>query len=50
MLEGAVITPLSTESFKIPYIGKAIFNVSKAEPKTVVQGYSLYIPVNLEAN
>ena len=48
--EGAVITPLDKESFKIPYIGKAIYNVSKVEPKTVVQGYSLYIPVNLEDN
>ena len=46
--EGAVLLPKSTEVLNKPYIGQAVMNVSKAEPKTVVQGYSLYIPVNVE--
>ncbi len=46
--EGAVLLPKSKEVFNKPYIGQAVLNVSKAEPKTVVQGYSLYIPVSVE--
>lgn len=33
--------------FNKPYIGTAVTGVSKAELKTVVQGYSLYIPVEV---
>ncbi|MBE0426424.1 MAG: hypothetical protein IBX72_07230 [Nitrospirae bacterium] len=47
--EGAVLIPKNKEVFDKPYIGQAVTNVSKAEPKTVVQGYSLYIPVSVEA-
>lgn len=43
--EGAVLIPKSQEIFKKPYIGMAIPDVSRAELKTVVQGYSLYVPV-----
>jgi CRISPR-associated protein Csm4 len=46
--EGAVFLPKSKEVFNKPYIGQAVKKLSKAEPKTVVQGYSLYIPVNAE--
>lgn len=46
--EGAVLVPKNGEIFKKPYIGRAVRNVSKAEPNTVVQGYSLYIPVSVE--
>jgi CRISPR-associated protein Csm4 len=46
--EGAVLLPKSKEVFNKPYIGRAVLNVSKAEPKTVMQGYSLYIPVSVE--
>jgi CRISPR-associated protein Csm4 len=46
--EGAVFLPKSKGVFNKPYIGQAVPKVSKAEPKTVVQGYSLYIPVNVE--
>lgn len=45
--EGAIFKPKSREVFSKPYIGRAISNISKAEPKAVTQGYSLYIPVRL---
>jgi len=35
--------------FERPYIGIAVSDISKAEPNTVAQGYSLYIPVKVEA-
>lgn len=46
--EGAVMVPKNDDIFKKPYIGRAVRNVSKAEPNTFVQGYSLYIPVLVE--
>lgn len=46
--EGAVLIPKNGDIFNKPYIGRAVRNVSKAEPNTVVQGYSLYIPVSVE--
>lgn len=46
--EGAVLIPKNNDVFSKPYIGEAISNVSLAEPKTVAQGYSLYIPVRVE--
>lgn len=46
--EGGVFIPKSHEVFDKPYIGRAVMNVSKAEPKAVTQGYSLYIPVKVE--
>jgi CRISPR-associated protein Csm4 len=45
--EGAILKPKNKEIFSKPYIGRAIPKVSKIEPKTVTQGYSLYIPVKL---
>ncbi|MEK6590858.1 MAG: hypothetical protein AABZ11_09300 [Nitrospinota bacterium] len=45
--EGAILKPKDRGVFNKPYIGRAIPNVSKIEPKTVTQGYSLYIPVKL---
>ena len=48
--EGAVLTPKNmNDVLKRPYIGTGITGISKAEPKTVMQGYSLYIPVKVEA-
>ncbi|TAN45547.1 MAG: hypothetical protein EPN22_02260 [Nitrospirae bacterium] len=47
--EGSVFMPLSSELFNRKYIGTAISGVSKAQPETVVQGYSLFIPVRVEA-
>ncbi|MFQ3675748.1 MAG: hypothetical protein SNJ64_04315 [Endomicrobiia bacterium] len=46
--EGAVFVPNNEEIFNKPYIGTAVYNISKSEPKTVAQGYSLYIPIKLE--
>ena len=46
--EGGIFIPKSSAVFNKPYIGKAVTNISKAEPKAVTQGYSLYIPVRVE--
>lgn len=46
--EGAVFIVKNPDVFKKPYIGKAVFGISKAEPKAVTQGYSLYIPIKVE--
>ncbi|MBI5745584.1 MAG: hypothetical protein HZA13_01110 [Nitrospirae bacterium] len=43
--EGGIFKPKSQEVFNKPYIGQAAINISKAEPKTVMQGYSLYLPI-----
>ncbi|MCX7725053.1 MAG: hypothetical protein N2042_07405 [Thermodesulfovibrio sp.] len=45
--EGAVVV-VEDNIFNKPYIGSAIRGVSKAQSKTVTQGYSLYIPVKVE--
>lgn len=47
--EGGIFKPKRKEVFHKPYIGTAVTNISKTEPKSVAQGYSLYIPVNVEA-
>lgn len=47
--EGAVMVPRDMEKvLKLPYIGTAVTGLSKAQEKTVTQGYSLYIPVRME--
>lgn len=46
--EGAILKPKNNEIFNKPYVGTAVNNISKAEPKSVAQGYSLYIPVRVE--
>lgn len=48
--EGAVLLTKNNDLFNKPYIGTAISNISKAQPKAVTQGYSLYIPVRVEAS
>ncbi|HOV89754.1 MAG TPA: hypothetical protein PKW07_03485 [Syntrophorhabdaceae bacterium] len=48
--EGAVFIPRDIkEILKKPYIGKALKGVSKVMKDSVAQGYSLYIPVSMEA-
>lgn len=47
--EGAVFVVNNSTVFERPYIGIAVSDISKAEPNTVAQGYSLYIPVKVEA-
>ena len=46
--EGAVFIPKSRSVFDKPYIGRAVTGVSKAEPGSVVQGYTPYLPLRLE--
>jgi|TARA_B100001964_G_scaffold245774_1_gene335894 CRISPR-associated protein Csm4 len=46
--EGAILKPKKMDIFRKAYIGTAVSNLSKTEPKTVSQGYSLYIPVKVE--
>lgn len=46
--EGAVFLVNNSDIFKKPYVGTSVSNISKAEPKAVTQGYSLYIPVRVE--
>ncbi|MFN3480403.1 MAG: type III-A CRISPR-associated RAMP protein Csm4 [Thermodesulfovibrionales bacterium] len=47
--EGAVFIVKDRDIFHKPYIGTAVSGISKAEPKAVTQGYSLYIPIKVEA-
>ncbi len=46
--EGAVFIPKSPKAFEKPYLGRAIRNISKSEPRTVAQGYAPYLPFKLE--
>ncbi len=46
--EGAVFVPADRSVFDKPYIGSPVHDISKADNKTVMQGYSLYIPVKVE--
>lgn len=46
--EGAVMFPKADDVFDKPYIGRGVTNISKAEPRSVMQGYSLYLPVRVE--
>lgn len=46
--EGGIFKPKDIEVFNKPYIGSAVLNISKTEPRSVAQGYSLYIPVKVE--
>ncbi|ODS30931.1 MAG: hypothetical protein SCARUB_03954 [Candidatus Scalindua rubra] len=46
--EGGIFKPRDSEVLNKPYIGRAITDISKSEPKSVAQGYSLYIPVKVE--
>lgn len=43
--EGAVLCPKTSHLIDKPYIGTAITNLSKAEPRTISQGYSIYLPL-----
>jgi CRISPR-associated protein Csm4 len=46
--EGAIFVPTDKNVFKKPYLGKAIRHISKSEPRTVAQGYTPFLPLNLE--
>jgi len=42
--EGAVLYPVDRKVFASPYVGTAVTDVSVADKRTVVQGYTLYLP------
>lgn len=46
--EGAVFIPREKSAFSRPYLGTAVTGLSKSEPSTVMQGYSIYLPFRLE--
>ena len=46
--EAAVLIPKNRSIFDKPYIGRAVTGVSKAEPGSIVQGYTPYLPLRLE--
>ncbi len=47
--EGAVLLPEKmSDTLRRPYVGTSITGISKVEPKTVMQGYSLYVPMRVE--
>lgn len=46
--EGAVFTPKNPDDLDKPYIGTAVSGLSKADKRTVMQGYSIYLPCNIE--
>ena len=46
--EGAIFIPASRAVFGKPYLGRAVCNLSKIEPRAVAQGYAPYLPFKLE--
>jgi CRISPR-associated protein Csm4 len=46
--EGAVFIPADRSVFGKPYLGRAVCNLSKIDPRTVAQGYAPYLPFKLE--
>jgi hypothetical protein len=46
--EGAVLIPENIRVMDKPYLGRPAFNVSKAMPKAVLQGYTPWLPFKLE--
>jgi hypothetical protein len=47
--EGAVFVTGSGNLPQQPYIGRAVNNISKAQPEAVCQGYSLFLPMQMPA-
>ncbi len=45
--EGAVFTPKNPADLQKPYLGTAIRGLSKADERTVMQGYSIYLPCDI---
>jgi CRISPR-associated protein Csm4 len=46
--EGAVFMTDNPEVFSKPYIGKGVTSLSKSMPRSVTQGYSIYLPFKME--
>lgn len=47
--EGAVLVPKEQKVFDKPYLGRAIGGISKSMPGAMAQGYSIYLPIRMEA-
>jgi CRISPR-associated protein Csm4 len=47
--EGAVFVPEDSMALARPYWGRAVEDVSLARPETVVQGYSICLPIKVDA-
>jgi len=47
--EGAVFVPKEEAALRRPYWGKAVTNVSLSQPETIVQGYSICLPIGIDA-
>lgn len=47
--EGAVLVPKERDVFDKPYLGRAIGGISKSMPGAMAQGYSIYLPIRMEA-
>ncbi|MBN2299299.1 MAG: hypothetical protein JXM72_11935 [Deltaproteobacteria bacterium] len=45
--EGAVFIPANKDVFNRPYTGTGITGVSKAEPRSIHQGYAIHLPVKI---
>jgi CRISPR-associated protein Csm4 len=43
--EGAVLIPSNRKVLNKPYMGTGITGVSKAEPRTIHQGYAIHLPI-----
>ncbi|MCK5681850.1 hypothetical protein KAI46_13675 [bacterium] len=48
--EGAVFVPHAQPDLSQPYIGSAVTNLSKADDRTVMQGYAIYLPCEIEVS
>jgi CRISPR-associated protein Csm4 len=46
--EGAVFVPADSSAFDQGYFGRAVTDLSRAEPHTVAQGYSVCLPMKME--
>ncbi|MFH1117876.1 MAG: hypothetical protein V1792_28480 [Pseudomonadota bacterium] len=46
--EGAVFIPTDSRALEKRYFGRAVHNLSRAEPNTVTQGYSVCLPMKME--
>jgi hypothetical protein len=46
--EGAVFVPGDQQHFGSPYIGSAVNGLSKADDRTVMQGYAITLPCEIE--
>jgi CRISPR-associated protein Csm4 len=46
--EGAILIPRDRAMFSRPFLGMALSGISAIRPETIMQGYSIYLPIKLE--